>query len=270
MLRTLVIALLLANAAFFAWTQGWLDAVVGSAAHAEREPQRLAQQVHPEAVRLLPAHVALAASAPPATRCLEAGPFDATEVVAAEAALAANPAASAIVGRWSRLSTDTPGVWMIAVGRAAPHDAQLKKITELKRLGVSFEVVKAASGTDETLSLGQFDALVAAQEALARLVARGIHTGRIVEVTPPATSHRLRVDAATPPEATALAPLVGWRDQAWRCERATARTARPSASNQPQPSAPPPWLSLDGWVVWASATAALASSMPAPHVEVVQ
>ena len=70
MLRTLVIALLLANAAFFAWTQGWLDAVVDSAAHAEREPQRLGQQVHPEAVRLLPAHVALAASAPPATRPL--------------------------------------------------------------------------------------------------------------------------------------------------------------------------------------------------------
>ena len=204
MLRTLVIALLLANAAFFAWTQGWLDAVVGSAAHAEREPQRLAQQVHPEAVRLLPAQVAVA---PPARRCLEAGPFDASEVVAVEAALAANPAASALAGRWSRLSTDTPGLWMIAVGRAAPREAQLKKITELKRLGVSFEVVKAASGTDETLSLGQFDTLVAAQEALARLVARGIHTGRIVEVTPSATSHRLRVDAATPPEASALEAL---------------------------------------------------------------
>ena len=204
MLRTLVIALLLANAAFFAWTQGWLDGVVGSSAHAEREPQRLAQQVRPEAVRLLPAQVAVA---PPATRCLEAGPFDASEVVAAEAALAANPAASAVAGRWSRLSTETPGVWMIAVGRAAPREAQLKKITELKRLGVAFEVVKAASGTDETLSLGQFDTLVAAQEALARLVARGIHTVRIVEVTPPTTSHRLRVDAATPPEATALEAL---------------------------------------------------------------
>ena len=53
MLRTLVVALLLANVAFFAWTQGWLDAMVGATAHAEREPQRLGQQVRPEAVRLL-------------------------------------------------------------------------------------------------------------------------------------------------------------------------------------------------------------------------
>ena len=37
-------------------------------------------------------------------------------MVAAEAALAVSPAASALAARWSRLSTDTPGVWMIAVG----------------------------------------------------------------------------------------------------------------------------------------------------------
>jgi hypothetical protein len=207
MLRTLVIALLLANAAFFAWTQGWLDAVVGAPAHADREPQRLGQQVRPEAVRLLPAQVAVAASAPPATRCLEAGPFDATEVAAAEAALAASPAASAVTGRWSRLSTDKPGAWMIAVGRAAPPEAQVKKITELNRLGIAFQAVKAASGADETLSLGQFDTLAAAQEALTRFAARGIHTGHIVEVTPPSTSHRLRIDAATPQEATTLESL---------------------------------------------------------------
>ena len=207
MLRTLVVALLLANAAFFAWTQGWLDAVMGAAAHAEREPQRLGQQVRPEAVRLLPAPVALAASAPPATRCLEAGPFDSTEVVAAEAVLAASPAASAVATRWSRLSTGTPGAWIIAVGRAAPPEAQVKKITELNRLGIAFEAMKAASSADETLSLGQFDSLAAAQEALARFAARGIHTGRIVELTPPATSHRLRFDAATPQEAATLESL---------------------------------------------------------------
>ena len=207
MLRTLVIALLLANAAFLAWTQGWLDAVVGAPAHTEREPQRLGQQVRPEAVRLLPAQVAVAASAPPATRCLEAGPFDATEVATAEAAQAASPAARAVATRGSRLSTETPGVWMIAVGRSAPHEAQLKKITELNRLGIAFEAVKAASSADENLSLGQFDSLAAAQEALTRFTARGIHTGHIVEVTPPATSHRLRFDAATPPEAATLESL---------------------------------------------------------------
>jgi hypothetical protein len=207
MLRAVVVALLLANAAFFAWTQGWLDAVMGAPAHAEREPQRLSQQVRPEAVRVLPAQVAQAASAPPATRCLEIGPLDDAEVVAAEAALAADPAASAVALRASRLSTDTPGVWLIAFGRAAPHQAQLKKITELNRRGVAFEVVKPASGPDEILSLGQFDSLAAAQGSLARLVARGIQNGRIVPLTPPATVHRLRVDTATPQEAAALEAL---------------------------------------------------------------
>ncbi len=207
MLRTLVLALLLANAAFFAWTQGWLDGVTGVTAHADREPQRLGQQVRPETVRLLPDQVMLAASAPPATRCLEAGPFNATEVVAAEAALSASPAASAVAGRWSRLTTDTPGVWMIAVGRPVPHDAQVKKIAELNRLGIAFEEAKTASGADESLSIGQFDTMAAAQEALDRFSARGIHTGHIVEVTPPAKSHRLRIDAATPPEATTLESL---------------------------------------------------------------
>ena len=114
---------------------------------------------------------------------------------------------SAVAGRWSRLSTDKPGAWMIAVGRAAPPEAQVKKITELNRLGIAFEAVKAASGADETLSLGQFDTLAAAQEALTRFAARGIHTGHIVEMAPPSTSHRLRIDAATPQEAATLESL---------------------------------------------------------------
>ena len=202
MLRALVVILLLANAAFFAWTQGWLDSAVGVRASDDRDPQRLARQVRPEAVRLLPAQEPVLLK--PVTRCLEAGPFDAAEMAAAEAALAASPAASALAGRWSRLSTETPGLWMIAVGRAAPHEAQLKKLAELKRLDIAVEVVKAASGTDETLSIGQFDSLAAAKAALEQFTARGVRTGRVVEISPASEVTHLRVDNATPPEATAL------------------------------------------------------------------
>ncbi len=205
MLRALVVLLLLANAAFFAWTQGWLDSVVGVRASDDRDTQRLTRQVRPEDVRLLPAQEPVLLK--PVTRCLEAGPFDATEVSAAEAALAASPAASALAGRFSRLSTETPGVWIIAVGRAAPHEAQLKKLAELKRLDIAVEVVKAASGTDETLSIGRFGSLDAAKAALEPLAARGVRTGRVVEISPASEVTHLRVDNATPPEATALEAL---------------------------------------------------------------
>lgn len=205
MLRALVVILLLANAAFFAWTQGWLDSVVGVRAVGDRETQRLAQQVRPEAVRVLPAQEPPRPK--PVTRCLEAGPFDAAQVSAAEAALAASPAASALAGRVSRLSTETPGAWMIAVGRAAPHEAQLKKLAELKRLNIAVEIVKSASGTDETLSIGRFDSLAAAKAALESFPARGVRTGRLVEVSPASEVTHLRVDNATPPEATALESL---------------------------------------------------------------
>lgn len=56
MLRALVLSLALANLGFYAWTQGWLDALLGSPGQGEREPERLARQVRPEVVRLLPAH----------------------------------------------------------------------------------------------------------------------------------------------------------------------------------------------------------------------
>ena len=126
MLRWLVVTLLFANLAFFAWTRGQV-------LRAEREPDRHAQQVRPEAVRLLPpprktstdsaadaassadfsASAATTAdataSSPAATRCFEAGPFNSAEAAAAEAALAASPAASVLEQRWSRISTEVPG-----------------------------------------------------------------------------------------------------------------------------------------------------------------
>lgn len=54
MLRWVVALLLLANAGYFAWTQGYL-APLGLALHEERErePQRLQAQIKPETIRLL-------------------------------------------------------------------------------------------------------------------------------------------------------------------------------------------------------------------------
>jgi hypothetical protein len=51
MLRLLVLVLLLANVGYYAWTQGYLVGIVSAPPH-QREPERLQQQVRPEAIRL--------------------------------------------------------------------------------------------------------------------------------------------------------------------------------------------------------------------------
>lgn len=53
MLRTLVLVLLLVNAAFYAWTQGWLNGVVGVRPDAQHEAQRLQLQQHADQVLVL-------------------------------------------------------------------------------------------------------------------------------------------------------------------------------------------------------------------------
>lgn len=93
MLRLLVLALLLANAVFFAWSQGLL-AAWGWAPATRSEPQRLAQQIHPERVRLLGKDELAAGAA--ASAAASAGTTPASGVTpAASAASAAGSAPAA-------------------------------------------------------------------------------------------------------------------------------------------------------------------------------
>ena len=68
MLRLLVLLLLLANGAYFAWSKGLL-APYGFAPVSQSEPQRMAQQIRPEAIHILstPGAASAAASAPAAS-----------------------------------------------------------------------------------------------------------------------------------------------------------------------------------------------------------
>jgi len=106
MLRALVALLLLANAVFWVWSQGWLDDVVGIRSTGEREPQRLAQQVRPEIVRVLPGAgpavpgtpAAASASAPDAGSAAQQPPARGDDGAAPPTAAAdatPNPAATA-------------------------------------------------------------------------------------------------------------------------------------------------------------------------------
>lgn len=124
MLRAALALLVAANLLFLAWTHGWLVPVLGAPHAGEREPGRLAAQVNPAAVQVLPAQ---AASAPSA--CLESGPYSDADVGLAEAALLG---AGIAASEWERRPMQRPAApplpppllehWL----RAEPADADLQ------------------------------------------------------------------------------------------------------------------------------------------------
>jgi hypothetical protein len=83
MLRILLLALLAANLLFFGFTRGWFDGLAGLQSHGDREPERIANQVHPASIVLMPPRRRPA----PAAAALESAPVAGAEAGAAEAAL---------------------------------------------------------------------------------------------------------------------------------------------------------------------------------------
>ncbi len=91
MLRVMVLALALLNLVYLAWGQGWL-LPYGMGPVSQREPQRLAMQIRPQAIELLTAKEAeqlLLASTTPLP-CWQAGLFDEAQMRTLREALTAN------------------------------------------------------------------------------------------------------------------------------------------------------------------------------------
>ena len=214
MLRLAVIALLLANAGYYAYTQGWLRSA-GLVTPEQAEPQRLQQQIRPETLKVLRAQGATnnptpppapaaapaadtTASAPAPTaaapadagECLQAGVFDDKQAAALRTAAAALPA-----GSWSLEPTPITGRWMIYMGRFDDQDTLDKKRAELRARKVDFD---RAGGTLELgLSLGRFSTEEAAQRGLTALNAQGVRTARVIQERQAATGFILKLPAVT-------------------------------------------------------------------------
>ncbi len=101
-MRTLVVVLVALNLLLLAWNRGWLPAPLG-VPDSPREPERLARQVDPDSVRVVPDPGGARGNGPAAepAACLEAGPMAGTAADAAEQALAGLPA-----GAWQRVAVD--------------------------------------------------------------------------------------------------------------------------------------------------------------------
>lgn len=210
MLRFLVLVLLLANAGYYAWSQGLLREW-GLAPARQAEPQRLEQQIQPEALRVgrgknapataalpasepAPAPAPVAASEPVAAasapgECLQAGVFDEEQAEAVRRAAAALPQDS-----WSLQRTTIAGRWMVYMGRFADADALARKRAELRELGVSYDRPNNPA-LEPGLALGRFSTEEAAQRGLGNLTAKGVRTARVVQERPDAPGYLLRLPA---------------------------------------------------------------------------
>lgn len=204
MLRRLLFLLLLANLLFFAWSQGWLAEVTGLRPDPQREPERLARQVRPESVVVLPPPasasaarpaVAAASAATEAPVCLEAGPFATGASVSAMATLRAlQPPLPA--GSWVEVTIERPGAWLVVLPKPGGRDALARRDEELKKLRLPYEVLEAPEELAGSLSLGRYDDRDAADKALAQFSQRGVRPARVAELHAASTIHLLRAARA--------------------------------------------------------------------------
>lgn len=205
MLRALVVLLLAANVAFLAWTRGWLAPWAEPPTHGERDPERLAAQVRPEAISVLTARAASAAvtaaraasmAAGDGEQCVEAGPFAAaSDVTAAEAQLTQ---AGIDTTLWTRVERERPAVWAVVLGPFDSPDAQRTRAEELRRMNVVGEPLKAPAALAGTLALGRYDSRAAAEAALPQWNERGVRNARAAAVSASAAERFLRFERSSP------------------------------------------------------------------------
>lgn len=214
MLRLTVLLLVLANAAYLAWSQRLL-AAWGFAPAQQSEPQRLHQQIQPQALRVVVGQEArdLAASATgsaaPAPECLQAGVFADAQAAGLRQVLDTWPS-----GSWTLEPAVEPARWIIYMGKYLTAENVARKKAELRQRGVSFEAPSNPS-MEPGLSLGGFSSETAAAQQLEALAQRGVRTAKVVQERPELRGQLLRlpaVDDGLRPRLEELKPALGGKN----------------------------------------------------------
>ena len=203
MLRGLVLLLLLLNAAYFAWSQGYLLAYGAGPADGS-DPHRLAQQIRPDDIHLVspedaqqierqPAVVTVgSAPAPaPAKTCWLVGVFDDAQAKILKVALANKLPADS----WLFEPALQAARWIIYMGKYDSQEAVAKKRGELRFLNVPTDALRNPS-LEPGLSLGGYDTQAAASTAMNALTQRGVRTARVVQERVELRGVQLRVPQA--------------------------------------------------------------------------
>lgn len=243
MLKWAIWLLVLGNAGYFAWSQGYLD-TLGLKPVEQREPQRMAQQVRPETLRLLngprpetaPVVSAPAPEAPaavvvepplPAPSVSEpvapapAPPPSSTVAVAAgsgpracwQAGGFTNDQAELLRAELALLGLPASGFsftevrsggrWIVYMGRYDNQQQVDRKKDELRALGVAFREINAP-GLAPGLALGTFSSVAAAQQALQKAERDGIRTAKVAQERAESQSVTVRLPAITDTQRAAI------------------------------------------------------------------
>jgi hypothetical protein len=193
-LRLVFFLLVFANAAFFAWSQGYLGG-----ADAGREPQRLGAQIAADKLRVVAAGVT---AAQPACRRVTGLTPDAAEGL--KAALAGHGITVDI-----KPAEDATRYWVHIPSQPTKAAAE-KKAVELRKLGVTdFSIVVEAGSGRHALSLGLFKNEAAAEELLQGLTKRGVKSARIEMREQPPQPARVTVLGPAAAVNQRLPPLLG-------------------------------------------------------------
>lgn len=174
--RILVLLLALLNALYYAWSHQMLRPY-GFGPVQQSEPQRLAQQIRPELVRILSTDEARRADAGTrSAECLQSGLLDDAQAAAVrQVAEGALPA-----GSWTLEPALEPARWIVYMGRYPDAQTLAKKRGELASLNLRFEPLNNPA-LDYGLSLGGFDSEERARAELAALSQRGVRTAAVLQ-----------------------------------------------------------------------------------------
>ena len=178
MLRLTVLLLVLANAMYFAWSQGLL-APWGIAPAQQSEAQRLEQQIKPQSLRILSSDEASRVeTAPPGARapqeCLQAGPLEEAQIAQLKQVLGPWPD-----GSWVLEPGVEPAHWIVYIGKYASAENVSRKKAELRQIGVSFEALTDPA-LEPGLSLGGFATEAAARQHMEALSQRGVRSAKVL------------------------------------------------------------------------------------------
>ena len=174
--RTVFILLILANLLFFAWGQDYFGTRRDG-----REPQRLAEQLSPEKLRVAATQQTTTVAAPVAVPsppvCRQVSGLNAAEMARLQTQAGAQ--APDLQLRVEAAESQSGGYWVL-IPSLADRLAAERKMTELRHLGLSDYSLLTLPGPDQfAISLGLFKTQQAAEEHLQALIKRGVRSAQV-------------------------------------------------------------------------------------------
>lgn len=212
MLRLFALVMLLANAGYFAWSQGHLRAL-GWGPVEQREPERLVGQVGADKLRLEGSAPTPAPSPAPTTPAAAATEATTCQAVVGLSPVQATAVTTALVGaglddkQWALDESVLPERWIVYVGKFPSADLLNRKKTELRSLRVEFRDVNAPA-LQPGLALGTYSTEAAAQTALQDLGRSGVRSAKVTKEREEQRSVTVRLPTLTEAQRLRVEPLV--------------------------------------------------------------